>query len=952
MTSSDKLPVQKPTPLLQKEIKVNPRALINTLGKAAVNGAFLQFDDLAENGVELLGALGLEATPSEVAGLLITRLLMAAFKNLQHDNRELLEPEKTPKDLQPLYEQLTQSLGSAELTIDSSFFAYPEQLSLVQEAKAGFEQWLREVVVEPQASHAHNISSRLDAYFTEALNAEWSERSSDYGILKNSLDTPFTRANRQQQGWLRYRAWLQKKVEEPLFLESFSLQRVYMPIRAYWTEPEKGQAREMAEHRESQRIVTDLAQALDGWLQADNPNDAMRLITGGREAASPPFPVFLPRGGSPEGNVPVLFIPLHLFRLSSDLVQAVGEFIATDGFLPENPLQRGNDHLRLLIIFDGLDELSQQGKMAAEVARQFVEEVKEQVRQFNRHKTRLQVIISGREVVIQAHQTKFRQPQQLLYLLPYFVPEKEREQYVDEQQLLKDDQRQTWWRHYGEAKGKQSYSRLPAELDRPNLVEVTAQPLLNYLVALSYERDKLQFSADTNLNEIYRDLLEAVYERGYEEQRHRVTEGIKQEEFIGILEEIALSCWHGDGRTTTVSEIERHWGNSGLREVLNRLQTSLQSDSRTTVTRLLTAFYFRESGDIRHTEKTFEFTHKSFGEYLAAKRIVEEVRLIHKNIAARQRHFRDGWDEREALIHWAGVCGPTPLSPTLFRFIGDEMRGLGERDAEQIHQWQQTFCRLIKFMLTNGMPMEELRLPTRPTFQEEMRQARNAEEALLAVLSVCARLTQKISEIAWPAPNSLGEWLSKLQGQRMDSENVIALESLSFLNINHQRLYFRDFFRANLEGANLEGANLRGANLERANLGGVNLEGANLDRANLRGANLRRAIFKGPVFEGAILRIANLRGANLEGAILEEAILGWTNLRGAILERANLRGANLERAYLNEAELNGVDLMEANLNGANLQNIVWNTETNWSGARGLEKAKNIPDKLRQQLGLS
>jgi hypothetical protein len=231
-------------------------------------------------------------------------------------------------------------------------------------------------------------------------------------------------------------------------------------------------------------------------------------------------------------------------------------------------------------------------------------------------------LLSGREVAVQANRTKFRELHQILHILPYFITEEEREEesnnYVDEQKLLEQDQRQIWWQSYGEAKGK-NYTGLPPELDNANLLEITAQPLLNYLVALSLEKGKLQFSPETNLNEIYGDLLEAVYERGYEKQGHRVIEGIEKHEFIGILEEIALACWHGDGRTTTVGEIETHCNNSGLGDVLNRFQDSFQEDSKTSVTRLLTAFYFRESGGVRASEKTFEFTHKSFGEYLTAK---------------------------------------------------------------------------------------------------------------------------------------------------------------------------------------------------------------------------------------------------------------------------------------------------------------------------------------------
>ncbi len=45
--------VEKPVSALQKDIKVNPKGLFGSLSKAAINGAFLKWDSLAENGVEV-----------------------------------------------------------------------------------------------------------------------------------------------------------------------------------------------------------------------------------------------------------------------------------------------------------------------------------------------------------------------------------------------------------------------------------------------------------------------------------------------------------------------------------------------------------------------------------------------------------------------------------------------------------------------------------------------------------------------------------------------------------------------------------------------------------------------------------------------------------------------------------------------------------------------------------
>ena len=69
-------------------------------------------------------------------------------------------------------------------------------------------------------------------------------------------------------------------------------------------------------------------------------------------------------------------------------------------------------------------------------------------------------------------------------------------------------------------------------------------------------------------------------------------------------------------------------------------------------------------------------------------------------------------------------------------------------------------CALISFMLRHGNPLEEL--APRPSFQEETARARHAEEALLAMLNACARVTETRSVIDWPEPESFGAWLSRL----------------------------------------------------------------------------------------------------------------------------------------------------------------------------------------------
>jgi hypothetical protein len=107
---------------------------------------------------------------------------------------------------------------------------------------------------------------------------------------------------------------------------------------------------------------------------------------------------------------------------------------------------------------------------------------------------------------------------------------------------------------------------------------------------------------------------------------------------------------------------------------------------------------------------------------------------------------------------------------------------------------------------------------------------------------------------------------------------------------------------------------------------------------------------------GSFLSGANLSGAYLSGAFLSATNLSGADLRGAILEGANLMFANLSGANLSGAALGctyplSTDFSGANLSGAFLSNMAWNESTNWDGVQGLETAQNVPEALKQQLGL-
>ncbi|MFT4930095.1 MAG: hypothetical protein ACI8WB_006231, partial [Phenylobacterium sp.] len=340
---------------------------------------------------------------------------------------------------------------------------------------------------------------------------------------------------------------------------------------------------------------------------------------------------------------------------------------------------------------------------------------------------------------------------------------------------------------------------MPKALKTDQLEEITSQPLLNYLVALSYERGELDFDQQTTLNRIYQDLLLAVYARQYDGGRvHKDTGNLGGDKFFRILEEIALAIWHGDGRTTTIAYIEKRCEKSKLTKDLQSFENSAQQG----ITRLLTAFYFRQCDGMQQGDKTFEFTHKSFGEYLASRRLVRMLTQVCKMLQREDDEPEDGWDEREVLKRWAEFCGPTTMDEYLFQFVQDEV---ALKSPELWQQWQLCLCRLIESALKHGMPMEKLGLKI---FGQMREQSRNAEECLLVMLYACAQQSKQMSEINWPSKTAFGEWVKQLQGQREDERNQLVLSCLGYLDLSDCALYSQDFYGADFKYVNLSGAEL------------------------------------------------------------------------------------------------------------------------------------------------
>lgn len=915
MSNKLKVEIERPTPILKKSIKLNLKELTKSLAKGGINLFTANWTDLSENALDAAASLGLGKKAEEIAWLLIYSALKNAIKSLIIE--EIREAD-SKFDLDLLNKTLEDALENYDISLNKTFFNKPDKDAFISTITIPFKNWL--VHSSFSEKNSEIICERLPIYFTYALHEEWSSKPSLYAILKEQLDTPFTAANERTQGWAKYRSWLRKQVELPLFLEVFSLKQVYVPLRGYFID-KKDRTVQVSESEgafletKSRRVVIDLEKHVYTWLRKADKDDAIRLISGNPGSGKSSFVKMLAASIAEKQAIPVLFIPLHHFEPSEDLIDAVIRYLQEDGFISHNPILGDHREERLIIIFDGLDELAMQGKVAERTAQDFIREINRKVERLNQQKVFLQVIISGRELVIQANESSFRKEGQILHVLPYYIPEHEHQLYYDHAKLLEDDQRDQWWRKYGNATN-QPYTSLPKQIDIEGLNEITSQPLLNYLIALSLKRGNIEINANTNLNAIYADLLKSIYERGWAGHQHASINGIEEKDFIRILEEIAMASWHGNGRTTTVNEIENHCSSSGLKTLLEKFKTGMESDTSYKVTQLLTAFYFRQSGTNSTGENTFEFTHKSFGEYLTAKRIVREVKLINKKLCERRSDPDDGWDERDALHKWAVTFGPSNLDAYIFKFLIDELRFINLEADVDIESYQKDLGHLISFIMKHGMPID--RIIPRPSFHEESKLSKNAEEALLIVLNACAITTKLTTDIDWPRSGSFGTWISNICGQREKWENIFALSHLSFLNIEGCNLNGSDLWRSNFADANitkasfvssdcrysnfqntvgiksnfaysnLTGSVFNGANLKEAYLEGCRIFNTNFNNANLRDANFRNAVIVSANFSGA-----DLEGANFEGSLIQNVKFKNANLTNTVFHRANIENTKL-----------------------------------------------------------
>jgi hypothetical protein len=452
-----------------------------------------------------------------------------------------------------------------------------------------------------------------------------------------------------------------------------------------------------------------------------------------------------------------------------------------------------------------LDELAKAGAGGADIVQGFVSELARQLTGLNDSTARLRLLLIGRPGAAAATEQIVRGDEIQLRLQGLVLDLSEAELSEFTETALGADYRHEWWQRYGFDTGIPE----PVREAGRQFDELTAQPMLNYLLA---QMIRLKAVSDTdplrNVHSLYSKLFQLVIRR-----RHRSPPGaptteaidrLDEDELYRALEEIAVCAWHAGSRSVTESAVRRRFEGERLTGPLSKLTGESSIAQSKGLSIILDSFFCSpmRGGE----EKTFEWNHKSFGEYLTARRIRREIEEACRRLAA-----LDEEETREAVLkRWFALCGPIELDFDLLSMLRAELAAFG---PERCRAWKRMLTGLLQQVMDHGF---RVNAPQRTG--EIFREARNAEIALLACLNGCVLALPVDDPERCIALDLKGFqaifWLHYLLGPQ--EIITVSRNCLSFIDFSGNFLSLVDFYNTDLTGVDLTGAYLSGADLTSA----------------------------------------------------------------------------------------------------------------------------------------
>ncbi|WP_313607722.1 pentapeptide repeat-containing protein, partial [Rhizobium sp.] len=483
----------------------------------------------------------------------------------------------------------------------------------------------------------------------------------------------------------------------------------------------------------------------------------------------------------------------------------------------------------------------------------------------------------------------------------------------------------------------------PAVITAPSMKELNVEPLLLHLLMISkYSGDDWEIAAN-NKNVVYEDILQKIFDRNRNKD-HFLAAGVDEPLFFEFMECLGIAAWRGNGRTGDESDFRQ------IRKLHLNREKKFKDFPAASLKSVALNIHTRAGQE--DASSGFEFIHKSFGEYLAARGLLSH--------ALKTARALDESESEDVELSWCQIIGAAELTPEIISFLYDEARL--KLMPEEATEPKDALTELINWVLVHGFSVPKI--GPELSWTDLATQQRCAVSALIASTSAIATAIPigdwSIAEfdapwnvnIDWPKPGSFT--MKKHFNDIGVSIETPIIGALRRINLAGQILWDASLSRTNFEGADLRCARLTwslliGSNLENANLWALDAAHTRLLGASLRGCNLSESVFNDAKFEGVDMRHCDLRKASFlradassSGDFMQTNIYSGSLVDGSI----DFEGADLTGADLCDADLSGaVNLSLEALNsavgtvGTKLPDYIDRSKVIWLQDRAVKKTR-------------
>ena len=929
--------------------------LLAAVPAAPIAAAGLSFVGIARKGVRLYREkTNHELSLEEWVAIASPLAYLESFNEMAQTNALLQQIRATPvsepvqQQIEKLGEfQLDEHLARNALTCfhKSELAQVLNQLLSTQLHQAGMDQNEAQILAAWVAWGTHR-------YLKKAL--EDAEDS-----VRQSAELYMSGRQQERDKYDSINAYLREQIVakplEKVFAESFTFRDIYVPLKAKPVN-KNGDVDEEAEPFDLETWAKDI-------LNDPQKQEQVMFIQGGpgrgKSVSCRMFAELVRQHLHPIWT-PVLIRLRDIPKLQPSFRETLREAVQAD-FAANDDGWLTDRNTRFLFLLDGFDELVMEGRTSG------LEEFLKQVGQFQQDCQRSKdmghrVLITGRSLA--------------LHSIERFMPHNLERVEI---QPMDDELQQRWFANWGKLVGAEPTELIGILQDKrlpDQLRELAREPLLLYLLAAMHRDGELRLEIFEGVEGarakilIYEKTLDWVLTKQRPDWLNRQLTAMETEGLRRILAEAALCVVQSGGECAAMEMVkERIKDNDSAARLIEQAQERLGDDA---LKNALAAFYLQPASADKGG--SVEFAHKSFSEFLFAQRLKESLEEWTEPGRRGEEFLVKNGQMAWEIYDLLGYGGLTPeIVEYLMGLLTTPPTPLGKGGArESEFRPVQLFKRLENFYLRwcdgefidalqDNYPQKKMSQLQERGIQTGLRQVDvYAGLNVMVILFELNRYAQSKDDLKEKI-NFYPCGQKDIKGFDENRFNRVISYSCSVGVGTFLQIVGRSLRHSNLTGTVLSGVNLSEVNLCCAVLNRANLSRAILYRADLRStdfthANLRSTYLNWANFSGAILNDVDLSRADfnwakLIGAILNRAVLNYANLSKADLSGAKLCGAYLGRAYLGRANLSGADLSRVYIGGADLENISWDDDTKWEDVRGLETAVNVPEALKQQIGL-